>query len=205
MTGSESYAPGSGYHVFIGKDATAAFSTGDFAPGAGVDDVSALSPSQLRSIETWVDFYRKHEKYRFVGVLRGRYYDAAGRRGKHWEAARAQMERGARAEKEREALGKRYPSCNSKWTQTTGSEVWCTPAMLPEAKAPLVPRVLVQDDAQRCACMDSALPAPAELELHEYPGCAPDASKCAMAAVPDFRKPKQARQPPPGSVLNRSD
>jgi predicted heme/steroid binding protein len=57
VTDSEYYREGSGYHVFIGQDATLAFVSGRFTEAAA-DDVSILDDTQIKSIEDWVKFYR---------------------------------------------------------------------------------------------------------------------------------------------------
>lgn len=58
VMGSEHYKEGSGYHVFIGQDATTAFVTGKFNDGVPSDDVSLLESHQMRGIEDWIKFYR---------------------------------------------------------------------------------------------------------------------------------------------------
>lgn len=40
-----------------GRDATRAFATGDFTPSGLVDDVSALSPAEMLTIQSWLSFY----------------------------------------------------------------------------------------------------------------------------------------------------
>ena len=57
VTGSKHYSEGSGYHVFIGQDASLAFVSGNFG-NAATDDVSVLDTSQIKGIEKWVIFYR---------------------------------------------------------------------------------------------------------------------------------------------------
>ena len=58
VLGSEHYKEGSGYHVFIGQDATTAFVTGKFKDGVPSDDVMLLESHQMRGIEDWIKFYR---------------------------------------------------------------------------------------------------------------------------------------------------
>jgi hypothetical protein len=40
----------------------------------------------LIGVEHWLNFYKKHEHYRRLGVLMGRYYDAAGKETSHRSA-----------------------------------------------------------------------------------------------------------------------
>jgi predicted heme/steroid binding protein len=57
VSGAEYYKEGSGYSVFIGKDATTAFVTGKFDEGPS-DDVMSLEAQQMKSIWDWIKFYR---------------------------------------------------------------------------------------------------------------------------------------------------
>jgi hypothetical protein len=158
----------------------------------------------MLSVEHWVDFYRKHDTYKFVGVMEGRYYTAEGKRTKHWEKARMAMDRGRTAKMQQDALLAKYPNCNSKWAQNIGNEVWC------DGHANTVPRVLVSEDqtSQRCACVGvetaSIIPG-----VREYPGCDPKSRRCAMELIPDFRSSRAGngataaviREQPPAGVL----
>lgn len=75
--GARFYAAGEGYHTFIGRDNSRAFVTGKFDT---VDDaVLDLSVEDLKSIVGWLEFYRNHKEYNWVGVLHGRYFDCNGK------------------------------------------------------------------------------------------------------------------------------
>jgi Cytochrome b5-like Heme/Steroid binding domain len=77
--GSQYYGAGASYSVFVGRDGSAAFVTGNFTPeGAESALVDALTDNQLYQLDTWKDFYAKEDKYPFVGVLHGEFYDADG-------------------------------------------------------------------------------------------------------------------------------
>lgn len=58
VSGSSHYSKDSGYSVFLGRDATRAFVTGDFDAESASDDVSTFDSGQMKGIEEWVDFYR---------------------------------------------------------------------------------------------------------------------------------------------------
>lgn len=45
--------------VFLGRDASRAFVTGDFTEAGLTDDVSDLSPSQIVALYDWLAFYQK--------------------------------------------------------------------------------------------------------------------------------------------------
>lgn len=65
-----------GYHIFIGRDSSRAFATGDFVnPRA---DLDGLTSTQVNSVVEWRTFYRHHKTYSFVGVHAGTYYSCQG-------------------------------------------------------------------------------------------------------------------------------
>lgn len=77
--GAQYYGAGASYSVFVGRDGSAAFVTGNFtAEGAEAALVDALTDNQLYQLDTWKDFYAKEDKYPFVGVLHGNFYDENG-------------------------------------------------------------------------------------------------------------------------------
>jgi predicted heme/steroid binding protein len=77
--GTQYYGAGMSYSVFVGRDGSAAFVTGNFTPEAAETAViDALTDNQLYQLDTWREFYEKEEKYPFVGVLEGAYYTAEG-------------------------------------------------------------------------------------------------------------------------------
>ena len=120
--GRKHYAKGRSYAHFIGRDATRAFSTGAADAGGLTDNVAGLSFDELKSIADWHGFYESHEEYYKVGVVTGRYYDEHGRAiaaAFPWAAIQTQ----ASLQEERR---QKLPECNSKWTQQSGSVVWCT-------------------------------------------------------------------------------
>lgn len=60
------------YHVdnlllFVGRDASRAFVSGDFSEAGLIDDVMGLSPEDIKSIQDWAQFY--HKEYTFKGML----------------------------------------------------------------------------------------------------------------------------------------
>jgi hypothetical protein len=62
------YGPGSGYHAFVGRDATRAFVTGCFQGAGLTHDLRGLTAKQMKSIDEWLDFYLTHKTYRFIGL-----------------------------------------------------------------------------------------------------------------------------------------
>ena len=47
--GAKHYAPGMGYSFFTGRDGSRAFVTGDFTEAGLVDDLTGLSPTDVRA------------------------------------------------------------------------------------------------------------------------------------------------------------
>jgi len=77
--GAQYYKEGATYHVFVGRDGSAAFVTGNFTPEAAEAAVyTTLEPTQLSSLETWREFYQDEAKYPFLGLLEGELYDRNG-------------------------------------------------------------------------------------------------------------------------------
>lgn len=166
VTGSEHYLPGSGYYAFIAKDSTAAFVSGEFAQGG--DDISAFSHEQLQGIRDWVDFYRKHDTYKFVGVVSGRYYSPAGHRSDEWKQLWGRMKAAKHAAEEQPP---EFPKCNVKWDSNHGSTSWCDGGAV-------VPRSVVGSTPAKCVCvpLDQA-----RARLNEFavlPRCPETASVC---------------------------
>ncbi|KAH9255527.1 hypothetical protein BASA81_006344 [Batrachochytrium salamandrivorans] len=164
VTGSEHYLPGSGYYVFIGKDSTASFVSGEFAQGG--DDISSFSQEQLKGIRDWVEFYRKHDTYKFVGVVTGRYYSTAGHRSDEWKQLRLRM----KTKQEEQPV--EFPKCNMKWTSNQGSTSWC------EGDGEIVPRSLIGHTPIKCVCVPLEQ---AKMRLEEFAvlsKCSETASVC---------------------------
>jgi hypothetical protein len=187
VTEGAHYLPSNEYHYFVAKDGSAAFATGKFE-GGWQDDVSELSDEHIVGISGWRDFYAKHESYKPVGVVVGRYYDEEGRRRPEaFAPIDAAIARDAAKRAAVKALEEQFPTCNSKWTQGEGSEIWCTddmggdaytekPPRLPEQR--LVPRKMQGPAGERCACvsLDQATEDPHGYV--PYPKCNLKAQRC---------------------------
>ena len=122
--GKSKYAPGTGYNVFAGRDSTPSFITGKFSREEATDDVADLSPEDMLGVKDWMDFYRKD--YTYVGRMIGRYYDNEGNPTEALKAAREKIKEGKKLKKDQEAFSKKFPGCNSKWSQDEGATVWCS-------------------------------------------------------------------------------
>eukprot|EP00158_Paraphelidium_tribonemae_P000940 Partr_v1_DN23734_c0_g1_i1_m52960 putative cytochrome b5 domain containing 2 len=60
------YKKGSGYGVFVGRDASRAFITGCFQTHL-THDLRGLTQDQIKQLNGWVDFYMNHQEYEYIG------------------------------------------------------------------------------------------------------------------------------------------
>ncbi|KAI3628893.1 hypothetical protein CBS14141_000596 [Malassezia furfur] len=63
----EMYAPGNGYHVFAGKDASRGLGMSSLKPEDAVSDYSTLTEAQMKVLNDWFEYYKK--RYNIVGKL----------------------------------------------------------------------------------------------------------------------------------------
>lgn len=188
VTEGAHYLPSNEYYYFVAKDGSAAFATGKFE-GGWQDDVSQLEDEHIVGISGWRDFYAKHETYTRVGVVVGRYYDEEGRRRDDvFAPIDAAIARDAAKKAALKALEEQFPSCNSKWTQGEGSEIWCTDDMVGDAYAEplpprlpeqhLVPRKMQGPAGERCACVSLDLAIKEAHTYVPYPKCNLRSQRC---------------------------
>ena len=184
--GARHYGPGGGYHFFAGRDATRAFSTGDFTETGLTANLDGLSDEAMLGLEHWLRFYRNRENgYAFVGWVAGSaFYEfdddggaATGTVPNPTNARRAFEEATRRARTVRaneEARSATFPACASRWSSKSGGEVFCKDGRGKPRK-----EVTFSADGKRrarCACFpDDAFSDARQL----YPGCAKTATRCA--------------------------
>ena len=130
----------------------------------------------------WHEFFMTHENYTRVGRVSGRYYDAEGGALElfPWERLKAEERRAEQRKRD-------YPGCNSRWTQATGSEVWCTAKSGGISRDWVgVPRLLATAEGtaqkERCACvqLERSQQRGSQALLRPYPGCDLDAERCKV-------------------------
>ena len=125
---------------------------------------------------------KEHAKYKRVGLLGGRFYDATSGEPKEIFPWKRLAERKA-AEEERKRT---FPGCNSKWESGVGATVWCTVKSGGVTREWVgVPR-LYRDpsstsDRKRCVCVP--LERASADGLEEYPGCDVASDKCAVESA----------------------
>jgi len=184
--GKQYYGKGGGYSFFSGRDGTRAFITGNFTPAGLIEDYEGLTLANLIALEDWNKFY--HKDYSFVGRLIGYYYDEAGQPTEQCRKMQQLCEEGHREAERQKLRDKEMPTCNSKWSQAEGGEVWCADksggiergwAGVPRVQLTRKPDGSVA--AKKCVCVKEDRIAeldPNEFEL--YKGCRPMDDRCAL-------------------------
>jgi hypothetical protein len=183
--GKEHYGEGSGYHIFVGQDASRAFVSGEFEENKpGGHDATGMKESEMMGVDDWRRFYHNEEyngvkgsiKYPFQGYLTmpDGYYNDEGRPTPKLLAIEAALEKAYSRKKELEEFKKTYPTCNSRYEQGKGSWVWCD-----EGKVPRTGR-MDWDNGERCACYEPAFAGKHAARLTVYKDCAPEAAKCTL-------------------------
>ncbi|KAI0522974.1 hypothetical protein KFK09_005363 [Dendrobium nobile] len=83
--------------------------------------------------------------------LVGWYYDKDGNPTKHLKGVEAKAKRAARLQEKQKIEEAKIPSCNSKWSQEEGGEVWCDAGYPRLVQRPLE-MALNGKRSRRCAC-----------------------------------------------------
>ncbi|XP_058805385.1 neuferricin [Phymastichus coffea] len=180
--GVKHYGPGETYHAFTGRDASAAFITGDFNENGLTDDVSSLTNKQIQSLMNWVEFYRK--TYVYKGKLIGRYYHEDGSPTNERAILEEKVQLAKKVDSQEEQIKLQFPPCNIEWNADSGTVVWCTKNSGGITRNWIgVPRMLyenLESKQYRCACVDLNSKEYEENKgiIQAYEGCAADSSTC---------------------------
>ncbi|PON36238.1 Cytochrome b5-like heme/steroid binding domain containing protein [Parasponia andersonii] len=164
--GKSHYGKGGGYNHFAGRDASRAFVSGNFSGDGLTDSLRGLSSTEVKSIVEWRDFYSR--SYTFVGKLVGLYYDSQGNATKYLKGAEAKAARGAQLLEKQKSEEAKQPSCNSRWSQNEGGEVWCDVGYPRLVQRP-IEIALTGKMSKRCACFKEDELDQTGLEVYE--GC----------------------------------
>eukprot|EP00730_Choanoeca_flexa_P015527 TRINITY_DN7148_c0_g1_i2.p1 TRINITY_DN7148_c0_g1~~TRINITY_DN7148_c0_g1_i2.p1 ORF type:complete len:304 (+),score=64.08 TRINITY_DN7148_c0_g1_i2:3-914(+) len=178
--GPDYYGPDteSEYRFFAAKDASRAFSSGEFhdtdSPPHVVD---GLTDEQLHTVEFWRKFYQDADKYTRVGVVYQEdgtgFYDKYGQPTERMVKVQTALKRHAKRKAQEQAEEDKYPNCNSKWEQGVGGYFWCENGRVPRKGS-------ITSDKIRCGCYLPQEAARHQDRLQVYAGCDAKASKCAM-------------------------
>lgn len=101
-----------------------AFITGDFSEEGLTDDVSSLTPLQMKSLHDWAQFYAKD--YIYKGKLVGRYYDSNGNPTKSYREIEEKLAIAEKKKIDEELKMRMFPPCNIEWKPESGTRLWCT-------------------------------------------------------------------------------
>ncbi|CAA6665853.1 unnamed protein product [Spirodela intermedia] len=173
--GRSHYGPGGvtitsqGARIFLGldfRDASRAFVSGNFTGDGLTDSLRGLSSVEMKSVVDWRGFYMR--TYVFVGKLIGRYYDNSGNPTKYLKGVEAKAARGAQLLEKQKLEEDKLPSCNSKWSERDGGEVWCDSGYPRLVQRPFE-IALTGRMSKRCVCFkEEELQRPG---LEVYKGC----------------------------------
>jgi len=179
--GRKHYGPDGSYHIFAGRDATQAFITGKFTEEGLVDNIETFETEKFLEIEGWIKFYE--ETYPCVGKVVGHFYDEEGKETPQLSKYRNTIKRALAIKSEEERLKLKMPPCNTMNSQQNGNKVWCTQKSGGVDRSWIgFPRLFQPPGAAnaRCVCVEQIENNDEQKWLSIYPGCAPDASLCAL-------------------------
>lgn len=168
------------FNCISGRDGSKSFITGNFEPNDD-DDVLTLKPSEIQSLVQWAQFYET--RYRFVGYLADKFYDASGRETEYLRQVHEQVAVAVKIQAESDMLKIEFPPCNVEWTAEAHTRVWCTRESGGAARGWVgVPRKYFQAGVAdwRCACVDDANLSAASVK--EFDGCDRLATSCTYNA-----------------------
>jgi len=152
-TGKEYYAPGNGYHFFVGKDGARAFVSGQFDDAGLTDDVTGMTHGDYLGLKEWVEFYETD--YKRVGVLVGRYFTSNGEVTEEWKTLQANISAAIQDRENKDVEKQVFPPCNIEWSKENGHRVWCTKKSggIIRNWSGLPRRLFYPGRSERCACV----------------------------------------------------
>ncbi|XP_023946888.2 neuferricin [Bicyclus anynana] len=176
--GSQHYRKGSSYHYFVGKDGTRALVTGNFKDESNEKDhVLQLSCNEILTILDWRKTYK--EKYTYVGVLAGRYYDEKGADTSYMTELKQKVAVCRSEKKAAKLQDQLFPPCNMAWSEEDGSKVWCTKSSGGIVRDWVgVPRQMFTPGQDKPLCVCASLDKINSSQLKEYKHCSKTASEC---------------------------
>ncbi|KAG6448337.1 neuferricin [Manduca sexta] len=179
--GKKHYGKDSPYHYFTGKDGSRALVTGDFKDESeNRDHTLDLSCDDLLTLVNWRSTFRK--KYKYVGVLNGRYFDKYGKKTAYYQDVIKKVEQCKQEKETAKRKELEYPPCNMEWSEDRGTKVWCSLNSGGITRNWVgVPRQYYEpgEDKPRCVCIKDDYNVPAGL-LKEYDNCAKTSTTCIL-------------------------
>ncbi|XP_038215706.1 neuferricin [Zerene cesonia] len=177
-SGKIHYAKGRSYHYFIGKDGTRALVSGNFEDESeDKDHILNLKCDDIFAIMHWRKTF--HDKYKYVGVLQGRYYNSDGTETQYMAEIRNKLKNCKEEKENAKQQDQLYPPCNVAWSETEGTRVWCSKSSGGIKRNWVgVPRQLYEPggDKPKCVCVqreDTNM-------LKQYEECSNSATECVI-------------------------
>lgn len=91
--GADFYGKASSYGAFAGRDASVCFCTGVFTKEEAEKGTELIPLNQLPGLHEWLEFYKKHDKYSFIGhLVDPRYFDENGAQTKRMKGLYERLE-----------------------------------------------------------------------------------------------------------------
>jgi hypothetical protein len=193
--GAKFYGRGGHYAGFTGRDATRAFATGKFDATGLTEDFHGLTSRECMSILEWLGFYKKSDKYDFIGYLDGGIYINAltdedlkithYAESAHYHALKLCASGGVLPE----AIDQGSP-CRSRYDfKSKRYSYWCESGSeddVDDADDVVVPRrallhsqqYLEEELVEKCVCLPLSR-ALTRKDLRTYTNCDPSAISCA--------------------------
>src|SRR5690606_34781681 len=96
-----------------------------------------------------------------------------------WRNAKEKMDRANEDAVKAELESKKFPSCNTKWTQNEGTTIWCEDNMVKDRQltSALVPRKLELEETMKCVCVEYDV-AQKDESFKVYPKCEGKQQSC---------------------------
>ncbi|XP_035290330.1 neuferricin isoform X2 [Anguilla anguilla] len=150
--------------------------------GSTMDQVVVTICLQIVALFDWLAFYQK--EYKPVGRLIGRYYSENGEPTTALREVEEVLAEGLKLKAEAQAQKKRFPSCNSAWSDASSGRVWCSTMSGGVHRSWVgVPRKLfsLESWSFRCVCVQSEDPTALNSPLlQEYEDCPSLAESCPV-------------------------
>mmetsp|Transcript_25174 Transcript_25174/g.58181 ORF Transcript_25174/g.58181 Transcript_25174/m.58181 type:complete len:150 (-) Transcript_25174:26-475(-) len=135
-----------------------------------------LTPMQVKEVYSWRQFYEDSEKYKFVGLLIGIYYDSDGNPTDVFAEIEEMLSLADEHQEIEKQLKREYPTCALR-SRSEYTEYWCEHSQ----KVPRKMKSYIMDNGQRCGCftISDAKLKEEEFELEIYDNCI-TANKCII-------------------------
>ena len=169
--GSRFYGSNKPYGSFVGRDATRAFATGDFEKDLR-QEIDGLHEDECSSILYWLGFYKKSNKYPFIGYLQESIYFDFSDEGRVKSEHFTNLMRCANALKEQEE--DKHEKCVS--TYDFRQKIHTKRCVNGVPRRALITKPH-EHFKEKCICVPSD-EVDTRRDVHHFDGCEPMAKQC---------------------------